>query len=105
MSRSITQLSGGNDGDLMTGSQREGQSMPEVLETELKTYEQHRDHLLETAEGKFVLIRNDQVIGVYDAKMDAIAQGYQQCGNVPFLVKQILKVEMPQNFTSNLLSI
>lgn len=79
--------------------------MSQVLETELKTYEQHRDHLLGTAEGKFVLIRNDQVIGVYNSKMDAIAQGYQQFGNVPFLVKQILKIEVPQNFISNLLGI
>ena len=79
--------------------------MPQILDIELKTYEQHRDHLLGTAEGKFVLIRNDQVIGVYDSKMDAIAQGYQQFGNVPFLVKQILKIEVPQNFVSNLLGI
>ena len=79
--------------------------MAQVLEIELKTYEQQRDHLLGTAEGKFVLIRNDKVIGVYDSKMDAIAQGYQQFGNVPFLVKQILKIEVPQNFISNLLGI
>lgn len=79
--------------------------MAQILDTELKTYEQHRDHLIGTAEGKFVLIRNDQVIGVYDSKMDAIAQGYQQFGNVPFLVKQILKIEVPQNFISNLLGI
>ena len=79
--------------------------MAQVLEIELKTYEQHRDQLLGTAEGKFVLIRNDQVIRVYDSKMDAIAQGYEQFGNVPFLVKQITKIEVPQNFISNLLGI
>ena len=69
-----------------------------ILETDLKTYEQNRDHLLGTAEGKFVLIRDSQVIGIYDAKMDAIAAGYQQFGNVPFLVKQIVKVETPQSY-------
>lgn len=79
--------------------------MGQVLDAELKTYEQHRDHLLGTAEGKFVLIWNDQVIGVYDSKMDAIAQGYQKFGNVPFLVKQVVKVEAPQNFISNLLGV
>ena len=79
--------------------------MAQVLDTELKTYEKNRDHLLGTAEGKFVLIRNDQVVGVYDTKMDAIAQGYQKFGNVPFLVKQIVKVEVPQNFISNLLGV
>ena len=79
--------------------------MSSILDTELKTYEQNRDQLLGTAEGKFVLVHNNQIVGVYDSKMDAIAVGYQQFGNVPFLVKQIVKVEAPQNFTSNLLGI
>jgi hypothetical protein len=76
-----------------------------VLDIELKTYEQNRDQLLGTAEGKFVLIHNNQIVGIYDSKMDAIAMGYQQFGNVPFLVKQIVKIEAPQNFTSNLLAV
>ena len=79
--------------------------MGKTLETELRTYEQHREHLLGTAEGKFVLIRNEEIVGVYDSKMDAIAQGYQKFGNVPFLVKQILKVEAPLDFLSNLLGV
>ncbi len=79
--------------------------MPQALETELKTYEQQRDHLLATAEGRFVLIRDESIVGVYESKMDAIAQGYNQFGNVPFLVKQILKIEIPQNFVSNLLGV
>lgn len=79
--------------------------MPPILDAELKTYEENRDQLLGTAEGKFVLIQNNQVVGIYDSKMDAIAMGYQQFGNVPFLVKQIVKVEAPQNFTSNLLGV
>lgn len=79
--------------------------MGRLLDTELKTYDQHREHLLGTAEGKFVLIRNDRVVGVYDSKMDAIAEGYRQFGNVPFLVKQVVKVETPQNFISNLLGV
>jgi hypothetical protein len=79
--------------------------MVQVLETEVRTYERHRDQLLGKAEGTYVLIRTDQAIGVFDSKLDAIAQGYKQFGNVPFLVKQILKVEVPQNFTSKLLGV
>ena len=79
--------------------------MSAVLDKELKTYDQHRDRLLGSAEGKFVLVKDDNVIGIYDSKMDAIAQGYQQFGNVPFLVKQILKIETPQNLVSNLLGV
>ena len=79
--------------------------MAQLLDSELRVYEQNRDQLLESAEGKFVLIHCDQVVGIYDSKMDAIAAGYQQFGNVPFLVKQILKVEPPLNFISNLLGV
>ena len=38
-------------------------------------------------------------------KMDAIAAGYQQFGNVPFLVKQVAKIEIPHNFMSNRLGV
>jgi hypothetical protein len=79
--------------------------MPTLLDSELATYERAKDQLLGTSEGKFVLIRGDEVVGVFDSKMDAIAQGYQKFGNVPFLVKQIMKIETPQNFVSNLLAV
>ncbi len=79
--------------------------MPPILEAEQKVYQQNKDHLLSKAEGKFVLIYRDQVVGVFDSKMDAIAQGYQRFGNTPFLVKQILKIDNPQDFISNALGI
>ena len=79
--------------------------MTQILDAEIKTYEQQRDNLLGTSEGKFVLIRGGQVAGIFDSKMDAIAAGYQQFGNVPFLVKQIVKIETPQNFVSHLLAV
>jgi len=69
--------------------------MPQILSTEIQTYEQQRDNLLRTSEGKFVLVRGNQVVGIFDSKMDAIAAGYHQFGNVPFLVKQILRIEAP----------
>ena len=76
-----------------------------ILDAEFKTYEQNLDHLLGTAEGKFVLIYDSRMIGIYDSKMDAIAAGYQQFGNVPFLVKQILRIEAPLNFMPSLLAV
>ena len=79
--------------------------MTQILGAEIETYDQQRDNLLGTSEGKFVLIRGNQVGGIFDSKMDAIAAGYQQFGNVPFLVKQIVKIETPENFVSNLLAV
>ncbi|MGB3480314.1 MAG: hypothetical protein WBB67_14290 [bacterium] len=77
--------------------------MAEVLEKELKTYETKKQELIGKSKGKFALVKDDQVIDVFDTKIDAIRQGYERFGNVPFLVKQIVEIETPQNFTSNLL--
>lgn len=74
--------------------------MEKVLETELKTYERERERLLEECEGKYVLIYGDQVVGAFDTEMDAITVGYQKFGNVPLLVKQVLRIETPLEFVS-----
>jgi len=79
--------------------------MVQPLAAELDTYGRHRDELLGKSEGKYVLIYKDGIAGVFDSEKDAIEQGYERFGNVPFLVKQIVKVEAPQNFVSNLLGI
>jgi len=79
--------------------------MGDALRKEMETFNAEKDRLLGTSEGKFVLIHGDEVVGVYESKNDAIAQGYQQFGNVPFLVKQILRIDPPEEFVSNLVGV
>ena len=79
--------------------------MTEVLLEEIKTYEANRESLLGSYEGKFVLIHGEKVLGTFDAWMDAVARGYRELGNVPFLVRQVLKVHVPLSFVSNLLGV
>ena len=79
--------------------------MGELLKDELDTYQQHREELIGKAKGKFVLIKDSKIIDVFDSQMDGIKQGYEKFGNVPFLVKQIVEIEVPQNFTSNLIGL
>ena len=69
-----------------------------VLEHELKTYEQRLPDL-RAHEGKFVLIHDDEVVGIFVAYEDAIRAGYEKYGLSPFLVKQIHAVERVQYFT------
>lgn len=76
-----------------------------VLDTELETYEKHRDRLLNTDRGKYVLIHGDEVVGAYHSKLDAINLGYRKFGNVPFLVKQIVELETPEYIVSGLLDV
>jgi len=79
--------------------------MTELLKKEIETYKAHKAELVGQSKGKFVLIKDDKVVDVYDTKMDAIRQGYERFGNVPFLVKLVVEVEVPLEFTSNLLAV
>jgi hypothetical protein len=82
-----------------------GKDMAHVLETELKTYEKHRDELLATHEGEFVLIHGEQIYDTFESQRDAINTGYRQYGNVPFLVKKIERFETPVTFGGGMLGI
>jgi hypothetical protein len=76
-----------------------------VLEKELAKYEAEKANLLSNTEGKFVLIQDGKIIDTFDSFTDALKAGYTQFGNVPFLVKQVVAVDSPANFVSNLLAI
>jgi hypothetical protein len=88
----------------MTVAER-GAIMAPALETELATYEEHRDELLAVAEGKYVPIKGREVAGVFESKADAITLGYRDFGNVPFLVKRVDRVETPAQFATPLVAI
>ena len=70
------------------------------LETELRYFNDHRAELLEDAAGKFALVKNESLLGVFDSETAAIRHGYETLGNVSFLVKQITEADIPLTFTS-----
>lgn len=77
--------------------------MSDKLERELQTYEEKKSELLSHSEGKYVLIKDTELVGVFDSYDDAIRQGYERLGNVAFLVKQVEEIELPVYIVSNLL--
>ncbi len=79
--------------------------MSEMLRQELATYYGEKDRLLGEASGKWVLIHGTDVISVFADESDAISEGYRQLGNTPFLVKQVLAVDMPERYVSNIVAI
>ena len=79
--------------------------MATLLEKELDTYNENIESLLGAHEGKFVLIYENKILGAFDSQKDAISWGYKELGNVPFLVKQVVKIDAPLDFVSNLLGI
>ena len=71
------------------------------MEQELATYNKRLPELL-GHEGKFVLIRGDEVADIFGSYEDALREGYRRFGLVPFLVKEIQAIEQVQ-FISRLL--
>ena len=74
--------------------------MTPKLERELKTFDQHRAELVAKARDQFVLIKGDDVVGTFFSYEDALKAGYERFGAQPFLVKQIVEIDVPVNFTS-----
>lgn len=66
-----------------------------ALEKELETYKAKLPELT-ASEGKFVLIHEAEVSGIFDTYADAIKEGYEKFGLNPFLVKQIQAIERVQ---------
>ena len=74
-----------------------------MLERENKAFEQVLPDLVKTDTGKFVLIKDDEVVGIYAAIVDALKYGYERFKNEPFFVRQILPTQQPLNFANNYL--
>jgi hypothetical protein len=65
-----------------------------MLETERDYFDKHRDDLLRQYPGKFVVIKEEQLLGAYDTIEDALGAGAREFGMVSFLVKRT--DEVPQ---------
>ena len=51
--------------------------------------------LFEKQAGRYVLIREDQIVGVWDTRTQALEQGYERFLLEPFLVHQFVAEEKP----------
>ena len=72
-----------------------------MLEIETNTFEQKLPELLKSDTGKFVLIKEDQVIRTFVAIEDALIYGYEKYLDQPFFVREISPIQEPMDFTSH----
>jgi hypothetical protein len=68
------------------------------LDREIATYTGKLPEL-QMHSGKFVLIKGDEVAGIFDSYRDALKAGYERFRLEPFLVKQIAVVEKALQFS------
>jgi hypothetical protein len=60
------------------------------LEVEWNTYRREVARLLaEGQEGRHVLIKGEEIVGIYDTHLDALGAGYERFWGQPFLTHQI----------------
>jgi len=86
----------------VTDAEHDGKvTMNEPLKKEFDTYRAKLPELLGRA-GKFVLIKDDQIEGVYDTYADALKVGYERFKLEPFMVKEIAPLENVHFFAREL---
>ena len=66
-------------------------SMPSKLENEFAYYLAHQDELVAKHGGKYIVIRDSQVLGSYDDELTAIAQTQKSHELGTFLVQKVSK--------------
>jgi len=59
----------------------------------MATYRERLPELLPEHEGRFVLIRDSAIVGVFPDRSAALREGYRRFGIVSFLVRQIAASE------------
>jgi hypothetical protein len=62
--------------------------MSSPLDVEFDYFLSHQDELVKKYRGKFVVIKNQKVIGVYDSELKAIEETTKICELGTFLVQQ-----------------
>lgn len=67
--------------------------MRQALLEELHFFEKNKKDYLKHYEGQFVLIKGKEFIGSYTNEEEAYKVGVEKFGNVPFLIKQVVKDE------------
>lgn len=67
--------------------------MGAALETERKFFNDHQPRWPEAYPGKFVLVKGEALIGVFDSDTTAVSEGIQRFGLESFLVRGVSEKE------------
>ncbi len=64
----------------------------ECLKEEYEFYLSNKEKLLQY-EGKFVLIKGNEIVDIFSSYEDALKGGLKRFGNSPFPIQQVKKIE------------
>ena len=66
-----------------------------MLENELQYFEKNRKQWVSLYQGKFVLIKGEELLGIFDKPEDALAEGARRFGLASFLVRRVEETTEP----------
>jgi len=61
----------------------------ETIQAELKHFAAQKSEWLKNHRGKFVLVKGEELIGVFDAPESALSEGARRFGLEPFLIRRV----------------
>ena len=74
-----------------------------TLKTEMATYRANLASLRQdNPNGGYVIIRGDEILGVWRDRVDALQIGVDKWGDVSFLVRDLFADDKPFNFSRDL---
>ena len=73
-----------------------------MFDQELRIFSQEQENLqAEYPSGGFVVIYNDEILGVWQSRVDGLRAGIEKYGNVPFLLRNIDESDRVITFSRN----
>ncbi|HZT41974.1 MAG TPA: hypothetical protein VFA07_07280 [Chthonomonadaceae bacterium] len=60
-----------------------------------QTFDQHKQSLMQTAYGQYVLIKMNKIVGTYPSQKEAILEGLKIFQGQSFLVRHLVEEEEP----------
>ncbi len=76
-----------------------------MLKKELQFYNSIRQNLLSHHEGKFALIHEEELVGIFISDSDAYREGIKQFGQSPFLIQYVTGKEETEKYPSLVLGL
>ena len=79
--------------------------MTAMLDREFQTFQENKQNLVKNHKGKFVLIKDDEIIGIFEYELDAVKQGNEQFKDSHFLVNEITDDKFKIRFMPSLVRV
>lgn len=74
------------------------------LSSELDFYKRNKSRFVKNFTNKFLVVKNDKLLGAYETEQEAYQAGISEYGNEPFLIKKAQKDEPLSISTANLIN-